>query len=150
MYITDYTNEQLKAELKRREEVKKISQLPKIAINNPVSIWKVTTEGDCEGRSTKELGIFKGHIVDIALSLADKSYYTLNFKETEHPKETLELPKSNKVNVVISDTHYRFKYDFKPKERVIVATEFLQRSTPNNSYKINESSYWESVQIEKL
>lgn len=33
---------------------------------NPYGIWIVTTEGDCEGRSTRHLGVFQEYIDDIA------------------------------------------------------------------------------------
>ena len=35
---------------------------------NPYGIWIVTTEGDCEGRSTRHLGVFQGYIDDIAFA----------------------------------------------------------------------------------
>lgn len=44
-------------------------------------IWEVTTNGDCEGRTSKVLGIFEGHIDDIALSLSDEAVFYLYFKE---------------------------------------------------------------------
>lgn len=47
--------------------------------DNPFGIWHVTTEGDCEGRSTRDLGIHEGYIDEIALALADKCYYSLCF-----------------------------------------------------------------------
>lgn len=37
--------------------------------------WHVTTEGDCEGRSITDLGVFEGNIDTIALALADRCYY---------------------------------------------------------------------------
>ena len=42
-------------------------------------LWLVTTEGDCEGKTIHTLGYYTGNIADIALSLADKAYYTLRF-----------------------------------------------------------------------
>ena len=47
--------------------------------DNPFGIWHVTTEGDCEGCSTRDLGIHEGYIDEIALALADKCYYSLCF-----------------------------------------------------------------------
>lgn len=44
-------------------------------------LWKVTTEGDCEGRSTRNLGVYRGNPVNIAFLLADKVAYTLQFEE---------------------------------------------------------------------
>ena len=43
--------------------------------------WEVTTEGDVEGRTTKNLGNFTGYIDEIALYLANKCYYSLHFKK---------------------------------------------------------------------
>lgn len=44
-------------------------------------IWEVTTEGDCEGKAIRKLGVFTGNPVDIAFKLADKAMYTLFFHE---------------------------------------------------------------------
>lgn len=42
-------------------------------------LWKVTTEGDCEDATTKNLGIYEGNISDIAFYLKDKCEYSLRF-----------------------------------------------------------------------
>ena len=42
-------------------------------------LWKVTTEGDCEGKTTINLGIYEGNISDIAFYLKDKCEYALQF-----------------------------------------------------------------------
>lgn len=47
--------------------------------------WHVTTEGDCEGRSITDLGVFEGNIDTIALALADRCYYSLRFMSTTVP-----------------------------------------------------------------
>lgn len=41
---------------------------------SPVGWWKVTTEGDCEGRTTTDLGTHYGHVCEIALSLKGCGY----------------------------------------------------------------------------
>jgi hypothetical protein len=46
---------------------------------SPIGYWKVTTEGDCEGRTTTDLGCFYGHVAEIAFSLADRCLYSLRF-----------------------------------------------------------------------
>lgn len=63
------------------------------------AFWKVTTEGDCEGRSVRDLGMHFGYIDDIAFALADKCYYSLCFKEIE-PFD-FSVPTGNKVNVTL-------------------------------------------------
>ena len=59
--------------------------------------WQVTTEGDVEGRSTKFLGTFTGYVDEIALYLAKKCYYSLQFKKIE-PVEF--KPTKNEVHVM--------------------------------------------------
>jgi hypothetical protein len=46
-----------------------------------MKLYRVTTEGDCEGRTIKDLGIHSGNPAIIALNLADKAFYGLSFKE---------------------------------------------------------------------
>lgn len=62
--------------------------------------WHVTTEGDVEGRSTRDLGTHEGHIDDIAFALADQCYYSLRFDFVK-PSELLNTkkPARKKVNV---------------------------------------------------
>lgn len=61
--------------------------------------WKVTTEGDCEGRSTQILGVYTGYVDEIALHLAHRCFYSLNFTKVE--AESVSLPK-NKNSVSVS------------------------------------------------
>lgn len=46
---------------------------------NTFGTWKVTTEGDEEGRSTRDLGVHTGHIDEIAQSLGGQCFYSLHF-----------------------------------------------------------------------
>ena len=48
---------------------------------DPNGIWMVTTEGDCEGRSQRSLGVYKGRIDEIAFALSSSACYTLTFKK---------------------------------------------------------------------
>ena len=63
--------------------------------------WSVTTEGDVEGRSIKNLGVHTGYIDEIALHFANKCYYSLNFKETELIEEY--IPTKSEVMVSFRD-----------------------------------------------
>ena len=51
--------------------------------NDPRQAWEITTEGDCEGRSVKQLGVFVGRFYEIAFHLAKKCCYSLRFKPAE-------------------------------------------------------------------
>ena len=58
----------------------------------------VTTEGDCEGRSTINLGVYTGYVDEIAFALTDKCYYTLHFKLV-NPNELDLTPKGDTVKI---------------------------------------------------
>ena len=60
--------------------------------------YKVTTEGDCEGRSIRDLGVHTGYIDEIAFALADKCYYSLRFKQVD-PTELDLTPKKDTVEI---------------------------------------------------
>lgn len=51
--------------------------------DSPVGWWKVTTEGDCEGRTTEQLGTHYGHVAEIAFSLG--CAYSLRFEKGREP-----------------------------------------------------------------
>lgn len=60
--------------------------------------FKVTTEGDCEGKSVRDLGVHTGYIDEIAFALADRCFYTLRFALVE--PTTLDLtPKKDTVKI---------------------------------------------------
>lgn len=52
---------------------------PKEGYKSPIGWWNVTTEGDCEGRTTRQLGTHYGHVAEIAFSLPDAPCYTYRF-----------------------------------------------------------------------
>ena len=68
---------------------------------NPYGMWKVETEGDAEGRSMTQLGVYTGFIDEIALALADKCSYTLYFQLVK-PKELDLTPKKKSVAIRLS------------------------------------------------
>lgn len=67
---------------------------------NPYGIWQMTTEGDCEGKSTRNLGVYSGRLDDIAFALAGKAMYSLTFKKLDLTVPTLTEGRE-KVNVVL-------------------------------------------------
>lgn len=72
-------------------------------------LWEVTTEGDVEGRSTRNLGTHKGHVDEIALHLAKECFYSLHFKLVE-PIETF-TPAKKEVNVMFDIGTGTWNYD---------------------------------------
>lgn len=105
---------------------------------NCFGLWHVTTEGDCEGRTTKDLGIFKGYIDEIAKTLSNQCYYSLKF-EAALPatvvKETVLEPKK-KVSVSLNGESGYGRMT-PAKKREFLKQLFKDRTvkaTPTNSY----------------
>ena len=65
--------------------------------DNVYGTWRVTTEGDVEGRSVKELGTYTGYVDEIALHLSDRVYYSLTFTRSEDVGEYVQ--KNDSVSV---------------------------------------------------
>lgn len=61
-------------------------------------IWEVTTEGDCEGRTTLNLGIHEGFIDEIAFKLADQVGYKLRFT-------WVDAKRVNEMHAVTTEVH---------------------------------------------
>ena len=65
-------------------------------------VFKVTTEGDCEGRSVRDLGTYKGYIDEIAFALADKCYYSLTFHQINPEEHKLDMtPKRKEIDITL-------------------------------------------------
>jgi hypothetical protein len=85
---------------------------------NAHGTWIVTTEGDEEGRSTRQLGTHTGYLDEIAFKLASQAYYGLQFNPVD-PQKIEKIGKSGtKVQVSLGiesgtwdmDAHARVGY----------------------------------------
>lgn len=74
--LDKYSLEELREEIYQREKPS----------TDPIGLWNVTTEGDCEGRSIDKIGIHEGHFADIALQFAGRTAYSLSFSRAK-PEE---------------------------------------------------------------
>ena len=54
-------------------------------------IYKVTTEGDVEGRTIRTIGYATGNVADIRVYYEDEKYYTLSVEELVVTNITPEL-----------------------------------------------------------
>lgn len=113
---------------------------------SPVGIWKVTTEGDCEGRSVKSLGVYEGHIVDIASMLADQSIYGLRF--SSQPKQAqVSIPDSGK-NVSISLNIDSGTWDVRGEIRASLFGKFLHIEDPKYFWaEVEPSNYYACINL---
>lgn len=69
---------------------------------NPVGVWSVSTEGDCEGRTMQSLGTHTGHIADIARSLAPQVSYRLYFSKVKCSGRTIPAKAVREVSIDVS------------------------------------------------
>jgi hypothetical protein len=65
--------------------------------DSPVGWWIVTTEGDCEGRTTDQLGTHYGHVVEIAMSVTGGCGYSFRFV----PIKGLEVPPGHETRQAV-------------------------------------------------
>jgi len=102
---------------------------------SPVGVWKVTTEGDCEGRSTKNLGTFFGHVADIAAKLHSQSFYSLKFAKVDPAEVDLsaEMPEEFECSIVLDINSGT--WDMKHPVRDRVVSEWL--NTEPSAYNIS-------------
>lgn len=122
--------------------VKKYIESMPIEYTAPEQLWEITTEGDCEGRTVKELGTHKGYLVDLAARFADQACYTLYFKAVEAKTlpECKELPVDGvAVALDIKST----TWDLNPQQRALVMQEILSRYSPG-SVKVEPGTYYAS------
>ena len=108
--------------------------------------WRVTTEGDCEGRSTKTLGTYYGHVAEIALSLAGSAFYSLSFSPVENPAPAVRpsyTPEKNNVSVQLDIKSGT--WDKNGESRLKWVRMWLDA---DEDIKVTPSSYYASFTIE--
>lgn len=136
--------EELENSIKQRKQ--ELSDLPRVKVpwKSPVGLWKVTTEGDCEGRTTDNLGFHRGHIVDIAHRLGGHTMYSLNFR----PANENDLKVSDRP---VEKVHIQLDISSKTwdsKDRVKMVKEFLSREKPETvNYAVFKSNYYASTEL---
>lgn len=103
--------------------------------------WKVTTEGDVEGRTKKHLGTFEGHIDEIAKALADEAYYSLQFTRIGDHIQVPPPTKKKKVSCTLNiDSR---TWDMSREERALVMREVLK----DRPVSVSEGNYYASFVI---
>ena len=105
-------------------------------------VFKVTTEGDCEGRSVRDLGTYEGYIDEIAFALADKCYYSLEFHKINPEKLKLDMtPKRKSVDIhldIDSGT-----WDLEGKDRI----KYFKDLFKDRDIEISNSNSYAGVKI---
>lgn len=114
----------------------------KLVLDSPIGLWKVTTEGDVEGRSTTLLGEHYGHVADIAFSLADRNFYSLDFVRLPSDRDILLKDSGRKaVHIRVRDL----------KGNTISSNPGLVQNMIKDKpeIKVTKSNYYTSVKLER-
>jgi hypothetical protein len=116
--------------------------------NNPIGVWHVTTEGDVEGYTTKDLGVWYGHVCNIAFHLAHKSSYKLEFTPVSSMNYSTVsgVTVSKNKNVDISMNIDSNTWNLTPKNRVKWFENFLNLDNSSN-IEVKESNYYAAVSL---
>ena len=103
-------------------------------------LWEVTTEGDCEGRSIKDLGIYEGYIDEIALALADRVGYCLRFRPVD--THALDMtPKRKEIQISFDVDSNTWDMD---SDGIVAAFEEVLKDRP---VYVREGRYFSSVTL---
>jgi hypothetical protein len=109
---------------------------------NPMGLWRVTTEGDEEGRTVRSLGIHEGHLGEIMLALSPATFYSL-------APQRVYPPKIEADRTVTHDSANMSYYDLfghiKPEEAIPKVQRLL-----GARFKVSKGQYYCSVKITKV
>jgi len=109
-----------------------------IEYRNTYNTWHVTTEGDCNAFTTRDLGIHRGQIDEIAKALAHKSNYKLSFE----PVKISVVPESARQSVCI-ELRDSTVIGMAPADRV----KALKQYFAHRPVAVRESDYYGSVEL---
>lgn len=106
----------------------------------PVGLWRVTTQGDEEGRTTRQLGLHEGHLADIARTLSAESFYDLQF-------EPVEVLDKDKIRAPRESVHVTLGHDAGTSgmEKEARAAYFRAMLKDRTDVTVTESNYYGAV-----
>lgn len=142
----------LQAEITRRKkatrDIGKMVRTINETIGSPVGAWLITTEGDCEGRTTQTLGVEQGHILDLARKYGRMAMYGLKFKRQANiPEEKGVLP-TDTVHIQLDINSGT--WDMKDADRACAIAAWAKQEQPQYQglIPVTESNYYASVKVD--
>lgn len=107
-------------------------------------IWHVTTEGDCEGRTTTDLGVHEGYLDQVAFDLAGEAMYTLEFNPPG-PKDFM-----SKIPSLVSQVRVSLGHRFKLYSMAALGrTAFFAELLKDRPVQVQQSSYYNAVELHR-
>lgn len=156
MKLNEFSVDQLKAELAKREaeEARRLASKPDSNYGmgddwvnmSEYGTWEVTTEGDCEGWTTENLGIYQGYLSEIAFALADQCCYKLSFRPARVLKPVLKTgPKEVNIQLAFDSMTWDQQRD---RRAVNVGAWLMKDGKPRvTGFKTEPSSHYASVKL---
>lgn len=112
-------------------------------ITYPVKgFWRVRTEGDCEGRSIRDLGVHEGYVDEIAFKLAKEQEYGLRFDLVD-PKALKDSEKTHATKVNVSLGIDSGTWDMPSDELV----EYWENFLKDRNVSVGECNYYTCVTL---
>ncbi len=94
-------------------------------------VWKVTTEGDCEGRTMKDLGMFRGNVIEIAKHLSGHAFYALHFSEVKTSETDIRANPKDSVSLTINNMNHM----------ALIAT------LKSEGYEVGKSNFYNAISV---
>lgn len=114
--------------------------------NSSYGIWKVTTEGDLEGKTTRNLGIYEGNISDIAFYLKDKCEYSLQFSSAKATKiDSCDVIHYGSVSISLDIDSGT--WNMSPEDRVNYFKVLLNTENREHIITVEPGQYYASVKL---
>ena len=133
--LSKFSSQELQEELDHRLEEPK----------NPVDFWKVSTSGDEEGKTTKNLGIHHGHWAETAMKFSGVACYSLYLDRVEEPLPVhLPTPRTE-VSINYRGILPGLGSSYNDKACAIKAIQKMLEG----EYEVTPSNYYMSVKIRR-
>lgn len=114
--------------------------------NSSYGLWKVTTEGDCEGKTIRNLGTYEGNISDIAFYLKNKCEYSLQFSPAKDIKiKPCDVTHYGYVNISLDIDSGT--WNMSPEDRVNYFKVLLNTENREDVIIVEPGQYYASVKL---
>lgn len=101
--------------------------------------WKVQSDGDIEGRTINDHGVFWGNFLEIITALGEKQFYNLHlFPLGQNKTESKKLPKPSSIP---KEIHVAI-YSFSSKEDFL---EIAKEAFPDANFEL--SNFYQSIKF---